>query len=262
MKKVIVSSNREKVIVNEFEEAILNEGFHFVYQPKMDVLTKRLVGIEALIRWDNPALGVVSPGEFIPILEKHRHIGRIGNYTIRKNIEQASKWLKAGVTVESIAVNISPSELGNENFVGNIVGLCKKNNIPHNLIQLEITEQVNITTIPGAISTLLKLQELGFQLVIDDFGDGHSSELLSIGVPVDVLKIDKSLIDDLPINEKDVSQIIQLSKSLGYEVVAEGVETKEQLDILSKLGCSQIQGYYYSKPLEIDELIELLQHQK
>lgn len=256
MSELAVCSEREETILLQAEQAIVNEEFYFMYQPKMHTSTGGLAGFEALIRWDSPILGFVSPAEFIPIFEKCGYIQALGEYTIRKNIELAGKYIKNEMCFQSIAINVSPIELGDKRFVSNIVELCEYHNVPHRKIQLEITEGVNIDSVTGAIEGIDMLQKEGFQLAIDDFGSGYASNLLEMDVPMDILKLDKSFIDELSKNKATVHKTIQLADSLGYKVVAEGVETEEQLNILTKINCPQVQGYYISEPLEEHELIK------
>lgn len=257
MSEVLAKLSREEMIINEFSQAFTNDEFYLVFQPKMDTLTKKFTGVEVLLRWYNQLLGNVSPDEFIRIAEDHGYIQDVGEFVLHESLKIAGKWLVGEYNFESIAINISPIELGKETFVQDIVNLCHIYNVPHSMVQLEITEHIHIGTVVGATNVLCELKQHGFSLAIDDFGVENAYELLLIDVAMDTIKIDKSLIGDIQSNKQTVSAIINLAKKKGYNIVAEGVETSEQLDILTELNCCQIQGYYYSKPLEETKIITL-----
>lgn len=255
MGELLVNINRKENIINEFQSAFRNKEFYLVFQPQVEMLTHRLVGIEVLIRWENERLGFVPPNEFIAVAEECGYIKEIGYFVLKESIKIAGEWLSKGYEFESIAINVSPIELGDKYFVDNIMSLSEYHNVPYSKIQLEITEKIDINSVVGAIETLIELKELGYLLAIDDYGAGNSKKLLSIDVPVDTLKLDKSLVDNIHSNQKDVIAIIRLAERSGFQIIAEGVEFEEQIETLIGMNCNHAQGYHYSKPLKEHEMV-------
>ncbi|MFT5662533.1 MAG: EAL domain-containing protein (putative c-di-GMP-specific phosphodiesterase class I) [Sulfurimonas sp.] len=241
--------------------ALENDEFIPYYQPKIDALNHTVIGMEALIRWQHPNLGLVMPGNFISVAEDTMLILPIDRWMMKETIEQLMKWKKEGIHTGQLSINLSMKQLEDENCIHNLKQLTKDldNNIKN--LELEITESQIMKNPELSIKLLTQIRELGITISIDDFGTGYSSLSYLKRLPIDRLKIDRSFIVDLPHDENDVAivrAIIALAKSLKLSLIAEGVETKEQLDFLVEEGCPNIQGYYYSKPIPADKYREFL----
>lgn len=241
-------------------KAVQNEELTLYYQPQIDLKDKTIKSVEALLRWECPTLGFVSPGEFIPLAEDTGLIIPIGNWVIETACKQISSWLKAFGNGIRIAVNISPKQFEQPNFVDIINSAIINNGIPANLLEIEITEGAMHNS-KEAIPVLRKLKELGVIISVDDFGTGYSSLSYLKQFPIDILKIDQSFVRDVLENVKDaaiITTIIHLGKNLGMDVIAEGVECQEQADILIAANCHKAQGFYYSRPLPASEVEKFL----
>jgi len=254
---------RKILIESELKNSIINNEFKIFYQPQIDALTDKIIGIEALLRWDNAKLGKVSPNEFIPIAENTEFIVEIGEWVLDRVLKLAYTWKEKGYEFNTISVNISPIQIKKVNFKETLLNDCAKHNIPPCLLEMEITEGTLIEICKEKIKVLNELSKSGVNIAIDDFGTGYSSLNYLINFPVSTVKIDKTFIDNIE-NKKNIALIrslTDLSKSFEYKIIAEGVETKEQMDLLISLGCNLIQGYYLSKPLPENEFEELLKNQ-
>jgi len=249
---------RKTLIEVELRKAIKNEELYLHYQPKFNLLTNELAGVEALIRWENPNLGFVPPMEFIPIAEDTGLISEIGNWVISEVLTQMDELRSYGYPLVKFSVNVSQRQFRNESFIPFIESsLCQYNIKPHYL-ELEVTESV-LENFELVIPKITALKELGVGLSIDDFGTGYSSLSLLKNLPFDTLKIDQSFVRDLIGNSKDLSlikTIINIGKTFNLNVVAEGIETEEHLNLLGQLECPMGQGYYFSKPISATELEE------
>ncbi len=237
-------------------KAIDNNELTLVYQPQVDIETKEIKSFEALLRWNDKEFGNISPSVFIPLAEDTGLIISIGYWVIENACMQIKRWNNKGYHDIRVAINISPKQFLHPNLVNFIQLMIEKYNIHPNSLGIEITEGA-ISDTKETIPILKKLKKLGIIIYVDDFGTGYSSLSYLKKFPIDVLKIDQSFIRDILINQKDAAittTIIHLGKSLGLEVVAEGVESKEQAEFLTKAKCHKIQGYYYSKPVPADEL--------
>ncbi len=234
----------------------LNE-FSLVYQPKIDVSTGKIVGVEALIRWNNPVLGQVPPDEFIPIAEESSLIINIGDWVAKTCIQQLLQWRNTHNQNLHIAINVSSQQLLHPKFLQSITQMMKQENLPPRLLEIELTERTIMSNAKENIIRFNDIRKQGFELSVDDFGTGYSSLSYLKKFPLSIIKIDKSFIDGLPLDEDDISiakAILSLSHNLNMKVVAEGVETKEQLLFLRELHCDLAQGYYISRPLSIQQL--------
>ncbi len=244
--------------------ALRNGGFEAYYQPKINALNGKVVGMEALIRWHHERLGLISPAEFIPLAEEIGLIEKLDQWMMEEAMMTTLAWQKEGLSVGKLSVNISMNEIEDKNFVGSVKELLAKTGFDPRGFELEITESQIMKNPHSVIVMLHELRELGVSIAIDDFGTGHSSLSSLKNLPVDQLKIDKSFIQDVPQNEDDVAiikAIIVLAQSLKLELIAEGVETEEQKDFLIEAGCSTIQGYYYAKPMPAEDFRAfLLEH--
>lgn len=251
---------RIRLIEEELKNSIKNNELSIYYQPQIDVDSNNIIGIEALLRWKNNKLGYIGPQEFIAIAEKTGFIIELGNWVLENVLYTTYFWKQKGYKFDTIAINISPLQIKDKNFKEKVVNLCKKYSIPHELLELEITEGTLIDIRKERIQILEDIIKAGINIAIDDFGTGYSSLNYLTSLPVNKLKIDKSFIDNIE-NAKNlavIKTIISLSEALNYTVITEGVETERQVKLLKKLGCNIIQGYFYSKPLPEKEIEKLL----
>ncbi|WP_144392045.1 sensor domain-containing protein [Pleionea sediminis] len=233
--------------------------FYLLYQPKVESTTGKLKGVEALLRWEHPDKGLISPAEFIPVAEQSGLIIEIGEWIIDEACRQTRQWLDQGISDIVCAVNISPLQFLHHNFLHTLETALSKNNLPPQNLELEITEGVLMHDVDNSIGILNQLHQQNIKLSIDDFGTGYSSLSYLKSFSLDKLKIDKSFVDNITSNNADrsiIQTVIHLAKHLGLTVIAEGVETKEQLDYLIEYGCDEIQGYYFSKPLPAEKIID------
>ncbi len=251
----------------ELHRALEREEFVLYYQPKVDLASGKIIGMEALLRWQSPARGLVSPGEFIPLLEETGLILPVGEWILREASKQVRAWQKIGFQDINIAVNVSALQFRQPDFSGVLLDIFQKSGLDPGIgaLELELTESLLMNNVEVTVDTLNKLHEIGIQLSIDDFGTGYSSLSYLKRFPISSLKIDQSFVRDLASNKDDaaiVTAIIALGHSLGLKVIAEGVETVEQLTFLRKMKCDQMQGYLFSRPLPAAEMTRLLQSGK
>jgi diguanylate cyclase (GGDEF)-like protein/PAS domain S-box-containing protein len=243
---------------NQLRQALDREQFVLHYQPKVNVVTGQLAGAEALIRWNDPATGLVPPARFIPILEETGLIYEVGRWALHRAIADYLRWIRAGLAAVRIAVNVSPQQLRNRDFVADIKLAVAVDPMAAAGLELEITESMVMQDFKHNIVSLHSIRALGVCIAIDDFGTGFSSLSYLAKLPVDTLKIDRSFIVDLDAGQEGsalVTTIISLAHALKLKVVAEGVETSEQLRLLKSLHCDEFQGYLFGKavPVEIFE---------
>ncbi len=248
----------------ELRRAIEREEFMLYYQPKVDMDSAKIVGAEALLRWQSPERGLVTPGDFIPLLEETGLILPVGEWVLRAASKQARTWITAGLPDVHIAVNLSTLQFRQPDFAGMVLGILTENGLDPALgaIELELTESLLMSNAEGAIDTLNKLHEAGIRFSIDDFGTGYSSLSYLKRFSISSLKIDQSFVHELSSDRDDeaiVAAIIALGHSLGLSIIAEGVETTAQLAKLRKMGCNEIQGYLFSRPVSAAAMTDLLQ---
>lgn len=237
---------------NELRRAIERGEFVLYYQPQFNLEDGSIYGTEALIRWCTAERGIVSPGEFIPMAEDGGLIIPIGRWVIREACRQQKQWLDEGLTPSVVSVNISASQLHQNDFVDMVKGILEETGLPPHFLCLEITESTAIMNWHNSVEKLEKLRELGVQLALDDFGTGYSSLSMLKRLPIRSVKIDRSFVRDLAENRNDAaiaSAIISLARTLGLTVIAEGVETEAQKERLRREGCHCIQGFVFSEPL-------------
>jgi EAL domain-containing protein (putative c-di-GMP-specific phosphodiesterase class I) len=233
-------------------QALDREQFVLHYQPKVDVATGQLAGAEALIRWNDPATGLVPPARFIPILEETGLIYEVGRWALHKAIADYLRWIQSGFVAVRIAVNVSPQQLRHRDFVADIKLAVSIDPSAAAGLELEITESMVMQDFKHNIVSLHSIRALGVCIAIDDFGTGFSSLSYLAKLPVDTLKIDRSFIIDMEAGREGsalVATIISLAHALNLKVVAEGVETSEQLALLRSLHCDEFQGYLFGKPV-------------
>lgn len=243
--------NREMLIGKELYKALNEEAFQLYYQPKVDCKTGKVTGVEALLRWEHPTLGSISPTEFIPIAEQNKFIVPFGEWVMRNAIQQGVEWHKSGYTDLCVSVNISPRQLNEKMFIPDLSAMLSEYGLPAEYLETEITENVAINNEKDMALKLQAIKKLGIKLAIDDFGSGYSSLNYLREFKADILKIDQSFIIDSEVQDESwslIPVIILMGHVLNMKVVAEGVETFEQADFLKKQGCDVIQGYYYAKP--------------
>ena len=249
----------------ELRRALEREEFVLYYQPKVNLDSGKIVGMEALLRWQSADRGLVAPSEFIPLLEETGLIMPVGEWVLRAACQQACIWHAARLPSVHIAVNLSTLQFKQPDFANLVLGILHENGLDPSLqaIELELTESLLMNNVVGAIDTLNQLHEAGIKFSIDDFGTGYSSLSYLKKFPISSLKIDQSFVKDLSSDLNDeaiVSAIVALGHSLGLKVIAEGVETTAQLDQLRKMGCDEIQGYLFSRPVPAEDMIYLLQN--
>jgi EAL domain-containing protein (putative c-di-GMP-specific phosphodiesterase class I) len=231
------------------------------YQAKVDFKTNAITGVEALLRWQNPYLGSVTPTQFIPVAEETGLIVSIGRWVLRTACAQNAAWQQQGLPAVCMAVNLSPRQLTDDNLIDDIRTALKDSGMAPNLLELEITESMVMHNPARIIAVLTKIKNMGVRLAIDDFGTGYSSLAQIKHFHVDTLKVDGSFIRNIPQDAEDkaiTEAIIALGKPLSLTVVAEGVETVDQLDFLREHSCDEMQGYYFSKPIVPEQFADLL----
>jgi len=248
----------ELLIINAMKNALRNNEFYMQYQPQYDYKRQELVGMEALIRWYSTELErTVSPGEFIPVAENTILIVLLGDFVIDSVIKQIKRWNDTGLAFGRVSINVSPKQLLAPDFTERLLAKLAQYDVNSNQLELEVTETSVLDDPANGIAILEKLSKAGFYISIDDFGTGYSSlEYLKL-MPVNKLKIDRAFIRDLSVGSKDsaiLKSIVDLASALDFHLLAEGVETKERLDIVLSSGCNVIQGYYYSKPIDAAEI--------
>ncbi|MCF6291375.1 MAG: EAL domain-containing protein [Desulfobacterales bacterium] len=245
---------------NNLRRAVEQQEFQVYYQPKISLETGAMVGAEALVRWRLPDGTVVSPAEFIPVAEESGLIIPIGEYVLKTACEQARSWQEAGFSL-SVAVNLSPRQFRREDLVDTVAAVLEETGLPPERLELEITEGVVMENREAVTGFMIKLKQMGIMLAIDDFGTGYSSLSYLRHLPINTLKIDISFIREIPRNRDDMAitaAIILMARSLNLRVVAEGVETEEQLAFLMKHGCDYLQGYLFCPPVPRTRFEELL----
>ncbi len=250
------------LIEKHLRKAIQNDEFNLVYQPQINLETGAIIGVEALIRWNNPVLGFVAPDKFIPIAEESQLILTIGEWVTKACIAQLQAWKDTEFDSLHIAMNVSSVQFESPYFLGFVRKLMELSGIHNHLLEIELTERTVMNNVTENINRFNQIRSSGFGLSVDDFGTGYSSLSYLKKFPLSILKIDKSFIDGIPIDEEDIiitTAILNLAHSLSMKVVAEGVETEEQLKFLQKLKCNIAQGYFISSPLSIQDLESWLQ---
>lgn len=244
----------------------LNENqFELYYQPKFDINTGKVIGSEALIRWNHPHIGFVSPIDFIHIAEKNGFINDIGKWVFKEVCKTINNWRNEGIDVLPVSINLSRVELYQEDLISFLNDTMDKYNILRSLIQIEITETTTINDIKFINKKIMQIKSMGIKIAMDDFGVGNSNFSHLKDIPIDILKIDRSFIIDIETNTKTkivVKSVLELAKYLGLEIVCEGVENNKQLQILKEMGCSVVQGFVFSKAIRIDEFKKLLLNNK
>lgn len=246
---------------NHLRKAINRNEFTIYYQPKVEIETRKLIGAEALLRWNHPTKGLIAPAQFIPVAEETGLIKPMGLWGFHAVCKQSMEWQKIGLPPVPIAVNLSAVQFQQSDLTDKIIQILMDTGMNPKLIEVEITESTIMQNEEDAGKVLMRLKELGISISIDDFGTGYSSLCYLKRFTLDSLKIDRSFIKHLNTDPEDraiTTAIISLARHLGMKVIAEGVEEQEHLKFLTELGCDQAQGYFFSPPLPADEFLEYL----
>jgi len=263
--KINDRNQKRRQLDEDLRRTVENEEFELYYQPQIDTFNNRLIGAEALIRWNHPKGHLVSPLDFIPIAEENGLIIDIGEWVFKQACHHVHKCQSLGKKTVPVAINLSAVQFAHDGLIDMIEMTLKHENVSSDLIELEITESAIMDNADKAIETINQLNQMGIRISIDDFGTGYSSLAYLKKFSVNKLKIDREFIKDLPQDKEDVvltSTMIMLANKLELDVLAEGVETKEQVDFLLELGCNLVQGYYFSKPLPEDEFVSYISSMK
>lgn len=250
-----------KFIEENMQTAITERQFMMYLQPKYSIAKNEIIGAEALVRWKHPERGMIFPDQFIPIIEENGFIRKVDYYIWEEACRFIKKCEELSITTCPISVNVSRMHLGDDECIKVLSDLIRNTGIPKKLLELEITETVDDQQVS---MKAFQLKEEGYTLLMDDFGSGYSSLNILLETPFDVIKLDKKFIENMMLSGKGrmiLEQVASMSEKLGLGLLAEGVETKEQVDLLQSIGCDQVQGYYYAKPMPQEEFFELLKKQ-
>jgi diguanylate cyclase (GGDEF)-like protein len=260
-KEIKTQSIERLTLESALRRALERDQFCLHYQPKIDMASGQITGVEALLRWNHPELGTVSPGQFIPLAEETGLIVPIGRWVLKEACAQNMAWQRRGLRPVTMAVNLSPRQFADPHLLHDVDEALLASGMSPVLLQLEVTESMVMRNISRAIKVLDAIQARGIRLAIDDFGTGYSSMSLMKQFPIDTIKIDRSFVRDLPIDTEDqaiAQAIISMGKALGMTVIAEGVETVEQETFLRNHACDEMQGFLFSKPLPAKQMADLL----
>jgi EAL domain-containing protein (putative c-di-GMP-specific phosphodiesterase class I) len=258
-------SARTLLLSNALRHALANNEFLLHFQPQFTLKEGNIIGAEALLRWQHHELGLISPVEFIPIAEDSGQIIQIGEWVLRTAIRQLRKWIEAGLPPMVIAVNVSAAQFRQASLPELVTHILDESEVPHEFLELELTEAVAMDDPLAAIEMMDKLHASGIRMSIDDFGTGYSSLSYLKRFKVYKLKIDQSFVRDISVDQDDkaiVTAIIHMASSLGMQTIAEGVETVGQLSFLRLQGCDEVQGYFFSRPLAAEPFEAFVRKQK
>ena len=253
-----------KELEEELRYAVEKKELLVYFQPKFDITSEKIIGAEALVRWNHPQRGMLPPGVFIPICEENGYICTVDFYMLEEVCRQMKKWKDAGKRLIKVSVNFSRLHLSNKGFVDKLVETVKRYDLEPANLEIELTETVAYEEMENLLEVMHQIKEAGFGLSMDDFGSGYSSLNLLREMPVDVLKLDKGFLDDCGGNsatreKRIISHVISMAKDLEISVLAEGVETVQQKEFLRESNCDMIQGYYYAKPMPTDRFTTYLE---
>lgn len=246
-----VDLREQALLLQDLRQAVERGEFKLLYQPKIDAASLQITAAEALLRWDHPTRGLVPPAVFIPLAERHGLMSSIGHWVVAEACRQAAEWRESGLRMR-IAINISGHQLRHDRFVAQLEEQVRRYEIPPTRLTCEITESVAMEDTAQTRIAFQRLRRAGFHVSIDDFGTGHSSLAVLRRLPAAELKVDRSFITDLEVSESArsiVEAVLSVARTLGLRVVAEGVETEAQRDILVRMGCDELQGYFFARPM-------------
>ncbi len=251
-----------KFIEENMQTAIAKQQFQMFLQPKYSIAKNEIIGAEALVRWENPERGIIYPDQFIPVIEENGFIIKLDYYIWKRAGSFIKRCLDAGLDPCPVSVNVSRVHLRDNECLEVLADIIRENQIPKTLLELEITETAGDQQVS---QKALQLKDEGFTLLMDDFGSGYSSLNILLETPFDVIKLDRKFIENMMVSEKGrliLEHVVSMAGKLGLGLLAEGVETREQLDELQRIGCDQVQGYYYSRPMPEEEFFALLMRQQ
>lgn len=256
----------DQQLLNDLRRALDNYEFDVYYQPKYDIQSDppRLVSAEALIRWQHSELGMIPPDNFIPLFEKNGKIGNVDQYVWSQAARKIARWrIEYGLTVP-VSVNLSRVDLFDPKLTDTLETILAENGLDHSALKLEVTETAYTDNSDQMIQVVANLHKKGYTVEMDDFGTGYSSLSMLSAMPIDVLKMDRTFVQNIEHDERDiqlVALILGIAKNMNIPVIAEGVETESQMKLLKELGCDIVQGFYFSKPLHPSEFEALIQSQ-
>jgi len=256
-KEMNAQADERLTLENDLRRALQRDEFCLHYQPQISNTDCQVMGVEALLRWEHPQQGILTPETFIPLLEDTGLIVPVGDWVMRKACEQLRRWHDAGIAVPQVAVNLAPRQLLDPNFTHKVRQILTASRLEPGSLELEITESTLMENEDLAIKTLQELHDKGVSIAMDDFGTGYSSLRYLRAFPLRTLKIDRAFVCNLPYNQDDcnlASTIITMGHGMGLKVVAEGVETEAQYSFLKGLDCDLTQGYFFSRPLTFDQM--------
>ena len=246
-------------VEDDLDRALANKEFQVYLQPKIQTSEETLAGAEALVRWIHPQDGFIPPNKFIPILEKNGFITKLDDYMLEEVAALQARWITEGRKIVPISVNISRAHFTRTDLAEHICAIVDKYNTPHDVIELELTESAFFDDKNLLLNTVKQLRQAGFSVSMDDFGAGYSSLNSLKELQIDVLKIDADFFRGADAQERGlliVSEVIDLAKKLDMKIVAEGIESREQVDFLTEQQCDLIQGYFFAKPMPVTEFVE------
>lgn len=250
-------------LANDLRQGLAKEEFFLHYQPLVDLNTYRIIGLESLVRWQHPTRGVIPPGEFIPIAEQIGLIDRLGQWVLQKACTDIGAVCREGIAEIPVAVNVSGRQFRHRDLIAKIQKALGESELAPSMLELELTENVLMDDSTDYASMLNQIKKMGVKISIDDFGTGYSSFRYLKTFPIDTLKIDRSFIQDLPHNGHNaslVASMIDMGHSLGLSVLAEGVETEEQVEFLKSYDCDRAQGFLFARPQSLEALMPVLQN--
>jgi len=248
-------------LFQDIRQAFERQEFELYFQPVISLSADRVIELEALVRWNHPQKGIVLPGQFIQLTEMTGEINRLGNYVIEHSLRILNTWKNTPLERMLISINVSPTQLLQENFAETVEYLFKVYSVPYHQVQLEITENVMVDRSGITQKNIARLKDLGMSIALDDFGMEYSSLSMLNSIPFDVFKIDKYFIQHYqqgPASQEVFHMVSRLAEKYKKAVIVEGVETEEQLEIIRSLGYELVQGFYYSRPLPADEIVDFV----
>ena len=246
---------QKKQLSDQIEHAYRNHEFVVYYQPKYDSVTQKLAGAEALVRWRREDGQMVSPGLFVPLAEESGFVCKLDEYVFREVCRAQKQWMDRGLGIVPVSVNLSRRHLDNPEFIDEYKAILDESGVPIEYIQLEITESAMFEKKDEFVQIMERLHDLGFMILMDDFGTGYSSLMMLKSIPIDVMKLDKSFVDDYDDErgERIIRCVMRMAQDLSIAITAEGVETEAQYKFLTSVGCDTIQGYYFARPMPGEE---------
>jgi diguanylate cyclase (GGDEF)-like protein len=257
------ASDRRLAFENEVRHALDERQFELHFQPQIDAHTRRVIGLEALVRWRHPVRGLVAPGSFISVVEEIGLMPALTRWVLDEACRHLRRWRDDGLELQRMSINVSPAVLDDERFVDHLADVLARYAIPHGDFEIEITENIFVGDRQRVIDALRRVSQLGIRIAIDDFGTQYSSLSYLRHLPVNTLKIDQSFVREIECVDDPspiVRAVIAIAAGLKLNVIAEGVESEVQAEFLRRLGCCEMQGYLYGRPMPVEAIVELLPH--